>query len=158
MTDEIKAKAMLRRIAKAFEAGEVRPLERLLENYALWAKSRTGVPHYHGPLANAPSGNFERELAHPETTLTDTEGMLIDHAVAESRQAFPLGWCVFVFYYFRGFTLRDLARQRDLYAVYRTIRRKIRKANLSTTLLGTKDEFFTRVYFRFLLEISRRLM
>ena len=150
-----QAQLHLQETARAFMQGQPRPLERLLENYALWVKTQTGVPGYHGPLSGTSSPNFDRELAKPETTLSDDEGLLIDAAVSRARAVFPLGWLVFQFYYFRGYNLREIAQHRAFYRYARALAREygalLQDRNPCTK---TMEIFYTRVYTRFLIEIA----
>ena len=148
--------------ARAFEQGEEPSQEfiRLMENYALWAHERVGLPRCrtaieHGETA-APCYREIRRVS----MLTDAEAMRIDAAIAQAAEQNYLGWQIFKAMYLHDRDFEDAYKQRDIRAAVRRVQRGYRRKKCLSRrdfLEGLKKIILKNFLYGFLLAVSRIL-
>lgn len=155
-TEIRKARAEFKAVAQRFIEGDKSDFYHLMRDFALWTHTQTGTPRYHGPLSSVPSGNYQREPPQPKTTLTDTEGAVIDRAVAVAKRRAPFEYLVFEKAMLQGREMEFFRHSHYFNRAYYLTKRATNRTKCPINIKKLED-FYSVLLERFLLVISRVL-
>ena len=109
------------------DKGRFSDFERLWDQFALWTRTGSDIPHYTTPLGSRYISDRARDEPRKVLTLSDDEAMYLNRVICYVKPFHRLGYAIFSAVYIQGRDLQFL--DRDF-----LIRRQLRAKHIKYTL------------------------